>query len=212
MRCLAIFYSNIHGQKREQNRIKKAAESQKIKVGKFLPNRKNPWKHYAFKGSVGGSGGIRTHEPLRATWFRVRAVMTTSIRFRICSPSKMRETIVIQFFEKSGNTSFPSLSALCWPDFRQKNRNGDIIAYSNGIVKHFFAYSHSFFKGLYGKRMPAKSNGFCGQFCETNRLFGFLFFGFLVFHFFTSFTQLVHPLDNKEQNQRGQNEIQNQLN
>ncbi len=31
----------------------------------------------------GGSGGIRTHEPIRTTWFRVRLVMTTSIRFRI---------------------------------------------------------------------------------------------------------------------------------
>ena len=33
---------------------------------------------------IGGSGGIRTHVPLEAvTAFRVRAVMTTSIRFLI---------------------------------------------------------------------------------------------------------------------------------
>ena len=34
----------------------------------------------------GGSGEIRTHVPLRTTAFRVRLVMTTSIRFRICQP------------------------------------------------------------------------------------------------------------------------------
>ena len=37
---------------------------------------------------VGGDGGIRTHEPLRTTWFRVRLVMTTSIRLH---------SIIIQF-------------------------------------------------------------------------------------------------------------------
>ena len=31
---------------------------------------------------LGGGGGIRTHEPLRTTWFRVRLVMTTSIHLR----------------------------------------------------------------------------------------------------------------------------------
>lgn len=30
-----------------------------------------------------GSGGIRTHVPLRTTAFRVRLVMTTSIRFHL---------------------------------------------------------------------------------------------------------------------------------
>ena len=30
--------------------------------------------------SFGGDGGIRTHEPVRANAFRVRPVMTTSIR------------------------------------------------------------------------------------------------------------------------------------
>ena len=35
MRCLAVFNSNIHGQKREQNRLEKASEKQKIKVGDF---------------------------------------------------------------------------------------------------------------------------------------------------------------------------------
>ena len=33
----------------------------------------------------GGAGGIRTHEPVRTTWFRVRPVMTTSIPLPICS-------------------------------------------------------------------------------------------------------------------------------
>ncbi len=33
------------------------------------------------KQAHGGSGGIRTHVPLRTTAFRVRLVMTTSIRF-----------------------------------------------------------------------------------------------------------------------------------
>ena len=32
---------------------------------------------------IGGSGGIRTHDTLPYTWFRVKAVMTTSIHFRI---------------------------------------------------------------------------------------------------------------------------------
>lgn len=31
----------------------------------------------------GGECGIRTHEPVRATWFRVRLVMTTSITLRV---------------------------------------------------------------------------------------------------------------------------------
>ena len=35
MRCLAVFNSNIHGKKREQNRLEKASEKQKIKVGDF---------------------------------------------------------------------------------------------------------------------------------------------------------------------------------
>ena len=35
------------------------------------------------QGICGGSGGIRTHVPLRTTWFRVTLVTTTSIRFRI---------------------------------------------------------------------------------------------------------------------------------
>ena len=32
---------------------------------------------------VGGSGGIRTHVPLRTTAFRVQLVTTTSIRFLV---------------------------------------------------------------------------------------------------------------------------------
>ena len=36
--------------------------------------------------NFGGSGEIRTHEPLRVTAFRVRAVMTTSIRFQTKTP------------------------------------------------------------------------------------------------------------------------------
>ena len=32
----------------------------------------------------GGDGEIRTHVPVRANAFRVRPVMTTSIRLRIC--------------------------------------------------------------------------------------------------------------------------------
>lgn len=32
---------------------------------------------------IDGSGGIRTHVPLRTTAFRVRLVMTTSIRFHV---------------------------------------------------------------------------------------------------------------------------------
>ena len=83
MRYLKIFYSNIHGQKREQNRLGKASEKQKIKVGEFSRNRKNPWKHWVFKGSVGGEDGIRTHVRLLANWFRVSPVMTTSIPLRI---------------------------------------------------------------------------------------------------------------------------------
>ena len=62
----------------------------------------------------GGSGGIRTHEPVRTTWFRVRPVMTTSIPLPICSaavfprlfPMKKgfgknwrKEQQIIQFFE-----------------------------------------------------------------------------------------------------------------
>ena len=57
-------------------------------------NRKHKRKETSFyvsflvrlssKPVAGGSGGIRTHVPLEAvTAFRVRAVMTTSIRFRI---------------------------------------------------------------------------------------------------------------------------------
>ena len=42
--------------------------------------RKTP-ESVCFQG-FGGGGGIRTHEPLRATWFRVRLVMTTSIHLR----------------------------------------------------------------------------------------------------------------------------------
>ena len=34
--------------------------------------------------STGGDGEIRTLEPVRANAFRVRPVMTTSIRLRIC--------------------------------------------------------------------------------------------------------------------------------
>ena len=38
---------------------------------------------------LGGSGGIRTHVPLRTTAFRVRLVMTTSIRFLILYSIKL---------------------------------------------------------------------------------------------------------------------------
>ena len=41
----------------------------------------------------GGSGGIRTHVPLRTTAFRVRLVMTTSIRFLILC-ARMEECVV----------------------------------------------------------------------------------------------------------------------
>ena len=41
----------------------------------------------------GGSGGIRTHVPLRTTAFRVRLVMTTSIRFPILC-ARMEECVV----------------------------------------------------------------------------------------------------------------------
>ena len=42
----------------------------------------NPLVHVFVQFPFGGSGGIRTHVPLEAvTAFRVRAVMTTSIRF-----------------------------------------------------------------------------------------------------------------------------------
>ena len=44
----------------------------------------NSFWHGFVQFAFGGSGGIRTHVPLEAvTAFRVRAVMTTSIRFRI---------------------------------------------------------------------------------------------------------------------------------
>ena len=44
---------------------------------------------------LGGSGGIRTHVPLRTTAFRVRLVMTTSIRFRIRSVGFLRMTKIL---------------------------------------------------------------------------------------------------------------------
>ena len=62
----------------------------------------------------GGAGGIRTHEPVRTTWFRVRPVMTTSIPLPICSAAVFpllfpiekgfgknwrKEQQIIQFFE-----------------------------------------------------------------------------------------------------------------
>ena len=36
-----------------------------------------------FQRLVGGDGGIRTHVPVKANAFRVRPVMTTSIRLQI---------------------------------------------------------------------------------------------------------------------------------
>ena len=44
------------------------------------------FQYDSFQVSLGGSGEIRTHEPLRVTAFRVRPVMTTSIRFQIKTP------------------------------------------------------------------------------------------------------------------------------
>ena len=43
-----------------------------------------PHKHWVYAVSAGGDGEIRTHVPVRANAFRVRPVMTTSIRLRVC--------------------------------------------------------------------------------------------------------------------------------
>ena len=49
---------------------------------------------------IGGSGGIRTHVPLRTTAFRVRLVMTTSIRFQaVCQYITERPKGQISFVE-----------------------------------------------------------------------------------------------------------------
>ena len=58
------FFIIIFTGKKEHKISSKSGENAKIKVGKFLSNRKSPWKHLVFKGFVGGQGGIRTHEPL----------------------------------------------------------------------------------------------------------------------------------------------------
>jgi hypothetical protein len=49
MRRLAVFYSNIHGRKRKQNRLGNAAETQKIKAREFSVNGK-PLKTLGFQG------------------------------------------------------------------------------------------------------------------------------------------------------------------
>ena len=49
MRRLAVFYSNIHGRKRKQNRLVNAAETQKIKAREFSVNGK-PLKALGFQG------------------------------------------------------------------------------------------------------------------------------------------------------------------
>lgn len=76
--------------------------------------KKNPETRMVTGFFDGGAGGIRTHEPVRTTWFRVRPVMTTSIPLPICSAAVFlrlfpiekgfgknwrKEQQIVQFFE-----------------------------------------------------------------------------------------------------------------
>ena len=45
----------------------------------FVYWHKKPSENGCFQTDCGGAGGIRTHVPLRTTWFRVKLVTTTSI-------------------------------------------------------------------------------------------------------------------------------------
>ena len=56
----------------------------------------NPWKHWVFKGSVGGEDGIRTHVRLLANWFRVLSpsvnYMFSPVSFsQPCTPTNPHE-------------------------------------------------------------------------------------------------------------------------
>ena len=64
----------------------------RVRTAKYLVfrTRENPWKQRE-------PGGRKS---LSCGGFRVSPVMTTSIPLRICSSSKVRETIVIKFFRK----------------------------------------------------------------------------------------------------------------
>ena len=64
-----------------------------VPVRKII-NRAKTQQNQGFSAVFGG-----TTTQMR-TWFRVSPVMTTSIPLRICSSSKVRETIVIKFFRK----------------------------------------------------------------------------------------------------------------
>lgn len=57
-----------------------------LKMDKRKTWNQTIFQYDSFQVSLGGSGEIRTHEPLRVTAFRVRPVMTTSIRFQIKTP------------------------------------------------------------------------------------------------------------------------------
>ena len=75
-----------------QKRGKTKMLERRVRTAKYLVfrTRENPWKQRE-------TGGRKS---LSCGGFRVSPVMTTSIPLRICSSSKVRETIVIQFFRK----------------------------------------------------------------------------------------------------------------
>ena len=70
---------------------------------------KKPATPHGYWLFVGGDGGIRTHVPLRTTAFRVRLVMTTSIRLHI-----IRLACILRDFRKhklNYTTNFAHLQA-----------------------------------------------------------------------------------------------------
>ena len=69
----------------------------------------------------GGECGIRTHVPLRTTAFRVRLVMTTSIRFLILYSIKLPCRAVFRRHLQKYTTNLPAVQAKLIEKIREKN-------------------------------------------------------------------------------------------
>ena len=115
---------------------------------------KKPATPHGYWLFVGGDGGIRTHVPLRTTAFRVRLVMTTSIRLHI-----IRLACILRDFRKhklNYTTNFAHLQAkfliiviitllYSFPNYYRHLPPGYFVAFSCIANRRFLAVCYIFF-------------------------------------------------------------------